>query len=69
MAKHLRQKDAERTVTRGEKKDNVLFFFVDFGLMTELGLIFPLFSLSIWAESRCNSASFALQFSPFWPAL
>ena len=36
MAKHLRQQDAERNSDKGEKMENVSFF-VDFGLMTDLG--------------------------------
>ena len=29
----------KETVTRGEKMENVSFFFVDFSLMTDLGLM------------------------------
>ena len=39
MAKHLRQHDAERNSDKGRKDGERLVFFVDFGLMTDLGLL------------------------------
>ena len=38
MAKQLRQQDAERSSDKGRKDGKRLVFFVDFGLMTGLGL-------------------------------
>ena len=38
MAKHLRQQDAERNSDKGRKDGKRLVFFVDFRLMTDLGL-------------------------------
>ena len=39
MAKHLRQHDAERNSDKGRKDGERLVFFVDFGLLTDLGLL------------------------------